>query len=127
MISTSIKPDNGLSRATTPQRILESVLAALNQGKISEAVDQFDDDLTFADRALELEFTEKERLAEFFQQVREHFPDTVVEVASTFQCGDHAIAEWKLTATETVPFGPVQLRRHFPSEVHRSYGLKTEK
>jgi ketosteroid isomerase-like protein len=111
MISTSIKPDNGLTRVDAPQRILESVLAALNQGKISEAVDQFDDDLTFTDRALDLEFTDKGRLTEFFQRSRELFPDAAVEVDSTLECGDHAIAEWKLTATESVPYGPVKLRR----------------
>jgi steroid delta-isomerase-like uncharacterized protein len=83
--------------------ILQSVLAALNEGRISEAVDQFDERFTFTDHALDLEFTDQGRLIEFFQKSRELFPDTVVEVDSTFQCGDQAIAEWKLTATQTMP------------------------
>jgi hypothetical protein len=49
-------------------------------------------------------------LAEFLQRSRELFPDTVVEVVSTFQSGDTAIAEWKLTATDTVSFGSMKLR-----------------
>src|SRR5215468_228406 len=85
--------------------ILQSVLDALNEGRISEAVDQFDDHFTFTDHALDLEFTDKGRLVEFFQKSRELFPDTVVEVDSTLQCGDYVIAEWKLTATtQTVPY-----------------------
>ena len=97
--------------------ILQSVLAALNEGKISQAVDRFDDDFTFTDHALDLEFTDKDRLVEFFQKTRELFPDTVLEVESTFQCGDFAIAEWKLTATQSVPYygstrlqNPISLR-----------------
>src|SRR5262249_59654164 len=35
----------------------------------------------------------------------------VVEVDSSFQCGDHAIAEWKLTATtQAVPYGSTCFR-----------------
>jgi hypothetical protein len=40
---------------------------------------------------------------EFFQKSRELFLETVVEVVSTFECGDYAVAEWKLTSTQTVP------------------------
>jgi steroid delta-isomerase-like uncharacterized protein len=91
--------------------ILQSVLAALNEGKISKAVDGFDEHFTFTDHALDLDFTDKDRLTEFFQKTRELFPDTVVEVDSAFQCGDHAVAEWKLTATQTVPYlGSTQFR-----------------
>jgi hypothetical protein len=59
------------------------VLAALNQGSISGAVDQFADDFTFTDHARGLQFSEKDRLAEFLQKSRQLFPDTVVEVVST--------------------------------------------
>ena len=34
----------------------------------------------------------------------------MVEVVSIFECGDHAFAEWKLTATQTVPYGTIQLQ-----------------
>ena len=103
-MNTSIKSDTAVTAVSNPRYILQSVITALNHGKISEAVDQFDDDFTFNDRALGLEFTDKGRLSEFFQKSRESFPDTVVEVISTFESGDQVIAEWKLTATQTVSY-----------------------
>ena len=104
MYDTSMNQDTTLMGISAPKRILQSVLTALNEGRISEAVAQFDDQFTFTDHALDLEFTDKSRLIEFFQKTRELFPDTVLEVNSTFLCGDHVIAEWKLTATQTVPY-----------------------
>jgi len=101
-MNTSIKSDTAVTAVSNPTYILQSVLTALSHGKISEAVDQFDDDFTFNDQALGLEFTDKGRLSEFFQKSRELFPDTVVELISTFESGDHVIAEWKLTATQKV-------------------------
>lgn len=103
-MNTAIKTNFALKEADAQQHILQSVLAALNNGKISEAVDQFDDRFTFNDHGLGLEFTDKPRLSEFFQKSREFFPDTVVEVTSMFECGDHVVAEWKLTATETMSY-----------------------
>jgi steroid delta-isomerase-like uncharacterized protein len=85
-------------------------LEALNRGRISQAVDQFDDDLTFNDHALGLDFTDAGRFTEFFEKCREFLPDAAVEVISAFECGDRVVAEWKFNATETVPFGPTQLR-----------------
>jgi len=111
MISTYIERDNGLSSLGVPQRILQSVLEALNQGRTSQAVDQFDDDLTFHDHALGLDFTDKRRLTEFFEKCREYFPDAAVELNSMSECADRVVAEWKLNATETVPFGPIQFRK----------------
>jgi SnoaL-like domain len=117
---------DGLAQEREGTTILQSVLAALNEGKISEAVDQFDDRFTFTDHALDLEFTDKGRLIEFFQKTRELFPDTVVEVVSSFQCGDHAVAEWKLTGTtETVPYGSKRLR--FPIWLRGTSIVRTEK
>src|SRR5215467_5936750 len=121
----NVNPTTALIRLSAPTRILQSVLGALNAGNISEAVDQFDDDFTFTDHALDLEFTTKERLIEFFQKSRELFPDTVVKVDSILQCGDHAVAEWKLTATQTVPgSGPTQFR--FPISLRGTSIVRTE-
>jgi len=103
-MTTDINHDIASIEVSASGRILQSVLAALNQGEISNAVDRFDDHFTFTDHALDLAFTHKERLVKFFQQSRELFPDTMVEVDSTFQCGEYTIAEWKLTATQTVPY-----------------------
>jgi SnoaL-like domain len=103
MTTTHMAPRIATVRMRPSSRLLQSVLDALNKGEISKAVDQFDDHFTFADHALALEFTDKGRLAEFFQKSRELFPDALVEIISTFQSGDYTIAEWKLTATHTVP------------------------
>jgi hypothetical protein len=40
------------------------------------------------------------------------------------ECGDHAIAEWKLTATQTVPYGSNSYR--FPILVHGSTIAQTK-
>jgi steroid delta-isomerase-like uncharacterized protein len=111
MISAITERENGLARVDAPRRIFESVLEALNQGRILQATDQFDDDLTVKDHALGLDFTDKGRLTEFFEKCREYVPDSAVEVFSIFECGDRVVAEWKLNATETVPFGPAPLRK----------------
>jgi hypothetical protein len=85
--------------ATTPRYLLRAVLEALGQGRIAEAVDQFDDHFIFNDRALGLQFADKERLRQFFKKSRELFPDTAVRIVSTYESGDTAFAEWNLTAT----------------------------
>jgi steroid delta-isomerase-like uncharacterized protein len=103
-MNTSIQSDTAATAFSNPKYILQSVVTALNHGKIYEAVDQFDDDFTFNDHALGLEFTDKGRLKEFFLKARELFPDTAVEVISTFESGNHVIAEWKLTATQTMSY-----------------------
>ena len=110
MSTKIIHSDPPAVRVNATERILQSVLAALSEGRISEAVDQFDNDFIFNDHALELEFMDKRRLIEFFEKSRELFPDTIVAVASVFECEDHAIAEWNLTATQTVPYGSTHYR-----------------
>jgi ketosteroid isomerase-like protein len=104
--------DDGLTIIAAPQPILQSALAALNQGRFSEVVKHFDQDgcFRFSDHALELEFMDKARLTEFFEKSRELFPDTKVEIISLFEDGEHAIAEWQLTATQTVPYGSIGYR-----------------
>jgi hypothetical protein len=92
MSTGSVNADAALIGVSTPAHILESILAALNRGKLSVATDQFDNHFTFEDHALDIEFTDKERLIEFFHKSREFFPDSAVEVDSTFACGDPAIA-----------------------------------
>src|SRR5215468_9026911 len=62
MHTTDMNPDTASIGVSAPKRILQSVLAALNEGKIAKAVDQFDDRFSFSDHALDLEFTDKGRL-----------------------------------------------------------------
>lgn len=93
--------DAASTGAETPIDILKSVFTVLNQGNIFGAVDHFAEEFTYNDYALDLEFTDRELLIEFFRKSRELFPDTALEIESTFAYGDHAVAEWKLTATQT--------------------------
>ena len=50
------------------------MLAALNEGKISDAVDHFDDRFTFTDHALDLEFTDKGSLGRILSKIAGAFP-----------------------------------------------------
>ena len=106
------------SRVNAPQWILRSVLAALSEGRISEAVAQFSDRFKFNDHGVALEFTDKPGLTEFFEKARELFPDTTLEIVSLFESGDQAIAEWKLAATQTMPYGSISYRA--PISLHGS-------
>ena len=106
--------DDSISDA--PRLILQSALAALSEGRISETVEHFEEHFKFNDHALRLEFTEKTRLTEYFQKSRELFPDTTLEVVSVMESGDHAIAEWNLNATQTIPYGSISCR--FPVSLH---------
>jgi hypothetical protein len=56
--------DNASTEATTSDRVLQIALAAWRQGNFVEVVDQFDDQFTFTDHPLGLEFEDKGRLAE---------------------------------------------------------------
>ena len=56
MHTTDMNPDTASIGVNAPKRILQSVLVALNEGRIAEAVTQFDDHFTFTDDALDLEF-----------------------------------------------------------------------
>jgi len=112
---TAERQPKGVSRhesiiESTPQQILQSALEALSLGRFSEVVKYFDDCFKFNDHARTLEFTDKLSITEFFQKSRERFPDTTLEIVSLFEYRDHAIAEWKLTATQTLPYAWISYR-----------------
>jgi hypothetical protein len=98
------------SEMNGPRVILRSALAALSDGRIFEVVEQFADRFTFNDHALKLEFKDKLRLEEFFEKSREVFPDSAFEIGSMFESEDRAIAEWRLSTTESVPLGSISRR-----------------
>jgi hypothetical protein len=107
---TVLHSDQELTEGNAPGGLLQSTLSALSDGRTDEAVAQFHDRFKFNDHALALEFTDKARLAGFFEKSRELFPDTTLEIISLFESGDHAIAQWKLSATQTVPYGSISYR-----------------
>jgi len=102
--------DNKSRNVNSPQLILQSALVALSGGRFSEVLTCFGNRFRYNDHALALEFTDKPRLTEFFEKSRELFPDTALEIVSLFEDRDHAIAEWKLAATQTVPYGSISYR-----------------
>jgi steroid delta-isomerase-like uncharacterized protein len=103
--------DNASTETTTPSRILQTALAALRQGNFVDFADQFNDQFTFIDHALELEFRDKGRLTEFLAKIRELFPDSERKTSTIFSSGDRVISEWTLTATMTEPFLGGTLRK----------------
>ncbi|SRR5258707_11588518 len=103
--------ENVSIEATTPGRILQTALAAWRQGNFVAATDQFNDQFTFTDHALRLEFKDKGRLTEFLAKICELFPDSERRDSTIFSSGDRVISEWTLTATQTEPFPGGQLRK----------------
>src|SRR5262245_53038750 len=90
--------------------ILKSMLTSLSEARITDFVAGFQRPFKFTDHALNLQFREHQQLTEFLEKSRELFPDTVMKAVSVFQSGDAVIAEWKLTATETISAGSMKLR-----------------
>jgi ketosteroid isomerase-like protein len=72
---------------------------------------KFDQQFTFTDHALGLEFKDKGRLIEFLAKTRELFPDSERRDNTIFSSGDRVISEWTLTATKTEPFWGGLLRK----------------
>ena len=116
--------DDESSRTSGSLQILQSALADLSEGRVAELVEHFAEPFIFNDHALTLEFTDKLRLTDFIEKSRELFPDTTLEVVSLFESGDQAIAEWKLTATQTVPYGSISYRSAI--SVHGSTIIRVE-
>jgi ketosteroid isomerase-like protein len=96
--------------ADTPQQVLQTALDALHDGNISEVLEQFADNFTFNDHNLTLEFTDKARVREFLEKSQDLLPDTAREIISIFEDRDHAIAQWKLSTTQIVAYGPIRYR-----------------
>jgi steroid delta-isomerase-like uncharacterized protein len=103
--------ENASAQATTPDRILQIALAAWRQGNFVELVDQFNNQFTFTDYALGLEFKDKERLTEFLAKTRERFPDSERRDKTLSSGGEYVVSEWTLTATTTEPFLEGRLRK----------------
>jgi len=103
--------DNASVEATTPDRILQATLVAWRQGNFVAAADQFNDQFTFTDLALGLEFKDKERLTEFLAKIRERFPDSERKDNTIFSSGDRVITEWTLTASQMESFFGGRLRK----------------
>ena len=80
------------------------VLTRLENGTIDDAVAVFADSFSFNDRGLGLEFTDKERLREFFWKERELYPSLSFKTSKILVGDDHLIAEWRLEYSVNEPF-----------------------
>jgi steroid delta-isomerase-like uncharacterized protein len=103
--------DHASLEATSSDRILQIALAAWRQGNFVAVVDQFNDQFTFTDHALGLEFKRKGCLTEFLAKIGERFPDAERKINTIFSSGDRVIGEWTLTATQIEPFLGARLRK----------------
>jgi hypothetical protein len=74
--------------------VVLTVLERLRNGKIEDAIACFAEEFTFKDRGVDLEFKNKERLAEFFRKARELYPDSLLKTDAIFVSGDRVITEW---------------------------------
>src|SRR6476646_1332047 len=96
---------NNVSLQTTnSDELIVAALAHLNKGNINNVIACFASEFHFKDYGLGLEFTDSERLGEFFHKIREFYPDSLVLTDQVFVSGNHVIAEWTLRATLTEPF-----------------------
>lgn len=100
----SIVPDNASQESATSERILKIALAALKRADFVEVVKQFNDQFTFIDHALELEFRDKGRLIEFFAKTDELFPDSERTDDIILSSAARAISQWTLAATKAELF-----------------------
>jgi steroid delta-isomerase-like uncharacterized protein len=108
---------SGVSVQTlSPERVVSAVLKQLNQGQIEGATDCFAADFYYQDHGIGLEFTDKERLTEFFRKTRELYPDYFLQADQTFVSGEHVITQWTLQVTITEPFY-ARLTRRVPTSI----------
>jgi hypothetical protein len=127
MEDVELTGDDDSSLVSDSLQILQSALAAVSEGRFSEVVQYFDTDgcFRFSDHALSLEFTDKACLIEFFEKSSELVPDTRLEVISLFEDGEQAVAQWKVSATQTVPYGSISYR--FPISLFGATIVRVEK
>jgi SnoaL-like polyketide cyclase len=105
--------------------VVLTVLSQLKNGKVEEALAGFAEEFRFKDHGLGLEFTDKTRLAEFFEKTREFFPDTWLETDAILVIGERVITEWTLHATLTEPFYG-GLKRNVKIALHGASIVRTE-
>jgi steroid delta-isomerase-like uncharacterized protein len=98
--------------------VVLTVLERLRNGKIEDAIACFAEEFSFKDHGVNLEFKNKERLAEFFRKARELYPDSLLQTDTFFVSGDRVITEWTLQANATVPGYYTGVSLTFPVSVH---------
>jgi steroid delta-isomerase-like uncharacterized protein len=118
-------------QTVTSEEVVLTVLRHLKNRKIDDAIAGFSEEFRFEDHGIGVEFTDKERLIEFFQKTRELYPDSTLQTDTIVLSGDHVIFEWILQSTLTEPFygelsRKVRVSLHGASIVRTDDGKITE-
>lgn len=111
---------------TAAQReVVLAVLTHVQKGEISEATACFAEVFQFNDWGIGLEFTNRKRLAEFFQKARELYPDSSLQTEMMLVSGNHVITQWTLHTVLTEPFYG-GLSRKLPISLHGASIVRIE-
>jgi limonene-1,2-epoxide hydrolase len=92
------------TETATPSEVIQAVLTKLRDGQINEAIACFAPNFQFNDRGIGLEFKNREHLAEFFEKMRELYPNSSLKTDRILTSGDYVVTEWTLKTTLTEPF-----------------------
>jgi hypothetical protein len=111
--------------ATALEEVVLTVVTHLNNGRIGDATACFANGFKFKDYGIGLEFTEKERLSEFFRKTQQLYPDSLLQTDTIFVSGDHVITEWTLQSMLTEPFLG-GLSRKVPVSLHGTSIVRTD-
>jgi ketosteroid isomerase-like protein len=79
----------------------------------------------YRDHGIGLEFSDKQRLSEFFQKTRELYPDYSLQTDEVFVSGDRVITQWTVHVTVTEPFY-AGLTRRLPISIAGISIIRTE-
>ncbi len=109
---SDIQLETGVQR-----EVIMTVLTHLKKGEINEAIACFAQRFQFNDWGIGLEFSNRERLAEFFQKARELYPDSSLQIDRILVSGDYVITQWILNTVVREPFYG-GLSRELPISVH---------
>jgi len=94
MKTGSIVFEHTSQKSVSLERIVQVTLEALKQGDFIAALDQFNDEFAFIDHALELEFSAKDRLTEFFAKRWRFFTEFERTDNIVVMGDDRIVSEW---------------------------------
>ena len=114
--------DIQLETATQRELVL-AVLTRLQKGEINEAIACFAESFQFNDWGIGLEFSDKRRLAEFFQKTREL--NSSLQTDMMLVSGNLVISQWTLHTVLTEPFYG-GLSRKLPISLHGASIVRVE-
>jgi SnoaL-like domain len=96
----NIAIDDVSSASATREQTVQAALIALAHGDFAGVVGHFDEQFTFIDHAIELEFKEKPQLIEFLTLSRKLLPDSKRADNIICSSGNMVVSEWVLTGTK---------------------------